>query len=436
LLCIPVVGQTADDIIATYQAALANDPRFQSARYKYEGALEKIPQARALLLPSLGFDAHAGNTDQDVLAREQINFLDPNNGLGRSSFSTSSFSFSATQPIFRYASWVGLAQAKAVVRQAYAEYVASEQDLMLRSAEAYLNILAANDELQLAQAEQSSAEQQAEIVQAKRSGGLATVTDEYEADARISLVEADVALALDMLDDANEAMREIAGDAIGEIRPLREAFPMARPEPEMAAEWVATALSSNLALIAVNEGVEIANQEVRRRRAERYPTLDLVASQGNSDTADQVAGADVNSAVVALQVSVPLFTGGGARSKSREASMMYRQALAQRTAQHRFVMRETRAAFRGALSAITRVEALQRSVKSQESALDGKTKGYRSGANKLVEVLDAERDLFATKRDYAQARYEYLLNMLRLKQQAGSLSISDLEYVNSFLVAR
>ena len=435
-MCISVMGHTADDIIDTYRAALANDPRFQAARYKYEGALETIPQARAELLPSINFNAHAGKTRQDVLGREQINFFDPNLGLGKSNFRTSSYSFSANQPIIRYSSWVGLSQAKAVVRQAYAEYVASEQDLMLRSAEAYLSILAANDELRLAQAEQTAAERQAEIVQAKRLGGLATVTDEYEAEARISLVEADVALARDILDDANEAMREIAGDAIGEVQRLREEFPLTRPVPGAAAEWVDNALANNLSLVAANEAVEVADHEVRRRRADRYPTLDLVARHGNSDTGDEVSGADVDNTVVALQVTVPFFSGGSARSRTREADMAYRQALAQRTAQHRFVMRETRAAFRGALSAITRVEALQRSVRSQESALDGKTKGYRSGANKLVEVLDAERDLYATKRDYAQTRYEYLLNMLRLKQQAGSLAPSDIDYVNSLLVER
>ena len=237
-----------------------------------------------------------------------------------------------------------------------------------------------------------------------------------------------------MLDDSHEGMREIVGDAIGEIVELKQEFPMIRPQPENAADWVERALSTNLSITAANEMVAIAEHEVRRRRADRYPSLDLVARHGNTDTGDEVSGADVDSTVVSLQFTVPLYSGGFVSSQTRQANMERRRALAERTAQHRLVMRETRAAYRGVLSAIVRVEALRSSVRSQESVLDGKTKGYRSGVNKLVEVLDAERDLYSTMRDYSRARYEYLLNMIRLKQQTGSLSVVDLHYVNGFLI--
>ena len=431
-LCAPLNLYAAEDLAAAYRAALTNDPRFQSARYQYEAAREALPQAVAGFLPVATFVHRRGDDTQEILGRDNPFF-----GVGKSNFTTTSFSFEVSQPVFRLAAWARLDQSKALVRQAYALFVAAEQDLILRTAEVYLTVLATRDNLRFAQAEQAAIERQLILVQARRRGGLANVTDEYEAQARSALVEADAIAAAYAFDDAYQALREIVGDAVPEVYFLMGEIPLIQPEPANVDIWIDRALENNLSLVARNEAVTVAEQEVRRRRAGHYPTVDLVARHGNTDSGGSVTGgaSDVDSTSVNLQLTVPFYSGGLVRSQTREAYKSQKQAMEERKLQHRIVMRETRAAFQGVNSAIRRAQALNDSLRSQESALAGRTKGYRSGVSTLLDVLDAERDLTSTRRDYARARYEYLLNLLRLKQQAGALGESDLLYINALLEA-
>jgi outer membrane protein len=381
-------------------------------------------------LPVISFNHTRGDESQDILSRENDFF-----GLGKSDFTTNTFAFQVTQPIFRMASFVRLGQSKALVRQAHALYIAAEQDLILRTAEAYLTVLAARDNLRFARVEQAAIARQLTLVQGRRRGGLANITDEYEAQARSARVQADVIAANYALDDAYQALREIVGDAVSDVYSLKQEIPLIPPDPAQVDTWIDRAIESNLSLIGRNEAASVAEREVQRRRAAHYPTLDLVARRGNTDTGGAVTGgaSDVDSSSVLLQLNVPLYSGGIVRSQTREANKIYRRTLEERKLQHLVVMRETRAAFQGVQSAISLVKALGDSLRSQESALAGRTKGYRSGVNTFLDVLDAERDLTSTRRDYARARYAYLLNLLRLRQQVGSLGESDLLYINGML---
>ena len=429
-LLTPLSAMAAEDLATAYQAGLTNDPRFQAARYQYEAAREVLPQAVAGLLPVFTLEGTQSRERQDILSRDNPVF-----GLGSSDFNSSSFSFQVSQPVFRFGSWARLAQSKAVVRQAYAVFTASEQELVLRTVEAYLSVLATGDNLSFAKAEQAAIERQLQLVQARRRGGLANVTDQYEAEARAAFVKADVIAATYAYDDAYEALREIVGDAVTEVYRLKQDIPLLPPEPDDVNVWVDRALENNLSLIASKEAVIVAEQEKRRRRAGHLPTLDLVARHGNSETGGAVTGggSDVDNTTVSLQFSMPIYSGGAVKSQTREADKIRRRAMEERKLQHRITMRETRASYQGVRSAMSRVEALSESLRSQESVLAGRTKGYRSGVGTLLEVLDAERDLTSTRRDYARARYEYLLNLLRLKQQVGSLGEDDLLYINSLL---
>ena len=214
---------------------------------------------------------------------------------------------------------------------------------------------------------------------------------------------------------------------------------MESPEPADIQFWIDLAKENNLTLIAANEGVAAAQKEIDKQRGGHYPSLDLVVRHGDVDSdreldsVNNAGGNDIKTNLIALQLTVPLYTGGSVRSRTRQAVMKYEQALQQRTQQHRLVNRETRAAYKSITSAMSRVVALKDSVRAQESVLKGKTKGYRAGINTLLEVLDAEQDLYSTKRDLAQAVYEYVLNSLRLKQQVGSLNESDLANINGFV---
>jgi outer membrane protein len=422
--------QAAQDLLDAYRAALTNDPRFRVAHYEYASAQEVIPQARAQLLPGISFDARYAEIDQDILNRDQLVF-----GVGPDRYNVKSWNFQASQPLFRMSAWSEFQQAKASVRQAFAEYSAAEQDLVQRTAEAYITVLAAEDNRSFAIAEQAAAAKQLEVVQGRRRGGLANVTDEYEAQARFSRVEADVIAATYTLDESYQALREIVGDAVVKVAGFKSNVPLRNPEPYVIQDWIDRALQQNLLLIAATEALEVATQEIRRRRANHYPTLDLVARHGNIDSGGSVTGGatDVDTTEVALQFSLPLYQGGAISSQTRQAEMDYNRALEERKLRHRIVMRETRASFQTVRSAISRVQALEATEKSLESALAGRQRGYESGVDTLLEVLTAESELFSTRRDLAAARYEYVLNTLRLKAQVGALSEEDLAYFNAYL---
>lgn len=430
VLLLPIVAQAAEDLLDAYQAGREYDPRFQAARYEYEAAREKIPQAKAELLPSLAFDARRSETEQDISSRSNPVF-----GVGTEDFTTKAWNFEARQSVFRMSSWIQLSQSKAVVRQAYAQFTAAEQELMLRTAALYLNLLAAKDGLDLAEAELAAVGRQLELVQAQRRGGLASITDEYEAKARYSLVEADVIQARYQLDDAYQGLREVVGDSVTSVMRLQDDIPLVGPTPASITDWVAEALEQNLALMAKEEAVAVAEYEVKRLRAGHYPTVDLAATHGSVNAGGSVTGgaSNVDTSEITLNVRVPIYNGGFVSSQTREASMNYQRALQERKQEHRTVMRETRGAYQGIISAISRVEALSDSLTSQQSVLEGKSRGYRSGVNTLLDVLDAESDLYETGRDLAQARYQYLINLLQLKRQSGTLSEGDLEYLNGML---
>ena len=432
ILLTPMLAFGAQDLLETYAAARTNDPQYQAAIYAYRAAEESIPQARAALLPGVFLDARRSETEQDIKDQAPPVFgaVDDNPRFG-----TTSYSVEANQPLYRYSAWVALGQSKAVVRQALALFLAQEQELIRRSAEAYILVLAAQDNLEFSKAEQVAVGRQREVVNARRRGGLANVTDEHEALARFSRVEANVIEATFILDDAYEGLREIVGDVLSEVLPFKSDFSLVAPSPVDIPYWIAEAHAKNLALTAANEGVIVASKEIKKQKGSRYPNLDLILRHGNVDTDEEFRALtdennDIDTTEIALQLTIPVYTGGRISSQTREASMRYEQALQERAQQYRLVTRETRAAYQAIGSAISRVKALKASVRAQESVLKGKTKGYRSGVNTLLEVLDAEQDLYSTKRDFSTAQYEYLLNTLRLKQQVGSLSETDLADIN------
>jgi outer membrane protein len=422
--------EAAQNLLDSYKAALTNDPRYRAAFYQYSAAQQSVPQARAQLLPGVSFDARYAEVDQDILNRDQLIF-----GVGPEDYSVKSWSFQASQPLFRMSAWAGYKQAQAGVRQAYAEFAAAEQDVIQRTAEAYISVLGAEDNLGFAVAERAAAERQLDVVQGRRRGGLANVTDEYEAQARFSRVEADVIAATYTLDDAYQALREIVGDAVVTVAKFKSDVPLNDPDPILVQDWIDRALEQNFLLLAASEAVEVAAQEIKRRRGNHFPTLDLVARHGNVDSGGSVTGGatDVDTTEVALQFSLPIYQGGAVSSQTEQAELEYQRALEERKLRHLTVMRETRATFQSVRSAISRVQALMATERSLQSALVGRQRGYESGVDTLLEVLTAESELFSTRRDLAAARYDYLLNTLRLKAQVGALSESDLAYFNSFL---
>lgn len=426
-------GQAAEgeNLLDIFKFAQDNDPTFQRSVSEHIASRESVKQAWSNLLPTLSASAEYTLTDQDV-----INTDNPFYSKGRIEYDTETYSLKLTQPIFQYSYIVGLQQAKVVFKRSDVEFEIAKQDVILRVAELYFNALLMQDNLAFIKAEQDAVEFHLKLVSERYERGLAPITDLYDAKARMATVVARTAEAKNELDDAFQALHEVGGKWISGLANLKEKkFSLFSPVPANVDFWVEAALKQHLELSVQRLTVKANEQEVRRQRSGHYPTLELVGRINYQETDGTMfgGGSEVQTADVLLRLNIPIFQGGIVSSKTREAASLHTASLQDLTKQHRAVVRQVRAAYSGVITAITRVNALQQSVASQELALEAKQEGFKSGLYASLEVLDAERDLYMAKRDYAQASYDYILNILRLKQLVGSLSEEDIVTVNQWL---
>jgi outer membrane protein len=415
---------SAETLIEAYKLARQSDPKFRAAQYESKANATAYDQAVAGLLPTIRFESTNVGTRQAILSSNNPIF-----GPGVSTFPTDTWTLSLSQPLFRMDLIERYKQTKAIVRQAQYTVLAAEQDLMLRTTTAYLTVLAAEDGLALAKAERATVARGQELARERLKMGLGTITNLHDASARFAVTQAREIESENKLSDARQALKEITGRAISNYQALRPEFKPVLPEPRELDRWVQTAHEQNLLLKARDEAVEVARQEVERQRAGHFPSLNVVAARNRNDAGSTLfgGGSNVETNTVTLQLS------GLVLAVTEEAANRYQKTQEEREQERRSVERQTRAAFQGAISGQSLVEALTQSVISQQSALEGKEVGFKSGVFPLLPVLDAQRDLFIARRDYSQSRYDYLVNSLKLKQAAGTLSESDLEAINAAL---
>jgi outer membrane protein len=425
----PLVVQ-GETLLEAYKLAQQSDPKFRAAQFEAKAGGTAIDQARAGFLPTARLDGIHTDTRQRILSSNNPIFTP-----STTTFPTSGYTLSVTQAIFRKDVIERFAQAKAVVRQAEYAALAAEQELMLRTTSAYLSVLAALDGLALATAERQAVGRSLEVARERLTMGLGTITNQHDATARFAGTQAREIEAQNKLRDARQGLREITGRMIEKVQSLRAEFPLQLPEPAVMERWVEVALEQNLSLRARRESVEVARQEVERQRAGHFPSLNLVLNHNRNDAGGTLfgGGSTTETTDVSLRLSMPLYEGGLTSAVTQEAAYRFQKSQEELEQERRAVERMTRAAYDGTLSGVSLVRALRQSVVSQESALEAKSQGFKSGVFTLLPVLDATRDLYLARRDYAQSRYEYLFNRLRLKQAAGTLSEADLEGINAAL---
>ncbi len=421
----------AENVLDVYRLAQLNDPQFRSARATHEANLQRLPQARGALRPNISGQASAAHTDVEVETERGI----VSRPSGSADFSTTEFALRLTQPVYNSALFAGLRQARAEVRRAEAQFAAAKQDLIVRVAEAYIAVLRALDNVELNAAQKAANGRQLESVEGRLEAGLATLTDVNQARARY---EGDVAGEIEAennLRDARQGLSELTGSEITNVARLDREAPLVQPDPPDVGKWVATALSQNLRLAADRESVEIAREEVKRQRAGRLPTLDLVGTYTDSEDSGSVTGPGVETKTteIGLQLTVPIYQGGSLSAQAREAAYRYDAAQQDLEQQRRGVERATRAAYLGVVGGVSRIRALRQSVIAAQSTVEAKREGFEAGINTNIEVLDAQRDLFLAATDFLRARYDYVLNLLRLKQNAGTLGEKDLQQFNAWL---
>ena len=287
-----------------------------------------------------------------------------------------------------------------------------------------------------AQANKDAIARQLEEAETRFEVGLIAITDVEEAQARFDLANADVIQAENALDNAREALREVAGEYYGSISSLIDEVPLIVPEPDDIDAWTTIALEQNLQLRAAHEATLVARDEIRRVEAGHLPTLDLVGSHTRSDNRGSGgAGFGVESwtSAIGVQLNLPIYQGGTVLSQTRESRHLYEQSVADLETVRRSTQRQAHDAFLGVKSGISRVRALKQALASTESALAAVQAGFDVGTRTSVDVLDAQSDLFEARRNYASARYAYILDILSLKQAAGTLSEDDLVQVNGWL---
>jgi len=413
------------DLMEYYRDALANDAQYAAARASLAAGQERLPQARAGLLPQINLSGSA--------TRVQTEF--DNRGVPDSSRSYRTFGYNVqlTQPLFRWANWQQYEQGKLAVALAEAQFAQAQQDLLLRVAQAYFDVLVAEDTITFITAQKEAITEQ--LASAKRNFevGTATITDTNEAQARFDLASAQEIAARNDLNIRRANLQQIIGKPPGTVARVRAGVQLSAPEPTSVEPWVTSAERQNYSVMAQSANLEIARRQIEVSRAGRYPTVDLFATKNYNNTPVSPPVISSTGHIIGVQIAVPLYTGGLAQSRIREALALRDRAENDLENFRRIAAQSTRQAFFGVNSGLAQVKALEAAEVSSLSALESNRLGYEVGVRINIDVLNAQQQLFQTRRDLARARYETLVNSLRLKAAAGNLTEEDLAQVNSLL---
>lgn len=415
----------AADLLQVYREALANDAQYQAARATVEAGREKVPQGLAGLLPTIGV---AANTvwNENKYRTDEL-------GHAHKEYNTNGYNVSLSQPLFRWQNIVQYDQSKLQVAQAEANFAQASQDLILRVAQAYFDVLYAQENLRAVRANKQAISQQLEQAKKYFEVGTATITDTHEAQSRFDLASAQELAGENDLEVRRYALRLIVGQDAGELNRLKADATLTPPSPAVMAKWAEAAEQDNFSVQAQQAAVEVASKEVQRMRAGHYPTVDLVANYGKTNaplsySSHSTLETDTNN--IGLQVNIPLFQGGYVNSRTREAVANHTAAQASLENARRTAVLAAQQSFLGVVNGLAQVTALKAALVSSMSALESNKQGYEVGVRINIDVLNAEQQLYTTRRDLARARFDTLLAQLKLRAAVGALGETDIEQIN------
>lgn len=416
----------AQTLMDVYNKAQAQDTQYAAARKTLDASLEKLPQARASLLPTLNLTANQNRqTGEASFADAAYIQRQPNNW---------SWTLQLTQPLLRFGNWAGYQQADAQVRQAQEQWAIAEQDLILRTAQNYFDVLLAAEGVRVQDAQLKAVEEQWVLAKRNFEVGTGTVTDVHEAHARQALSRAQRVAAVNELSNKQAELERMLGEpfALTPVR-LAHALPKITTDSQTGGliHWSQTAASNNPQVKMQQAALDAAEREVGKSSSGHLPTLDLVLSRStNYNSGTLSSPSDLESRVktnqVGLQLTVPLFAGGGTQSKVREALALQEKAQAELEGARRNAQTQVRQAFAGVTNGQAQVEALQVAVDAGTNAVEGNKIGFKIGTRINPDVLNAEQQLFASLRDLSKARVDTINQGLKLKAAAGMLSVADL----------
>lgn len=420
----------AADLMQVYREAQDNDSTYAAARATLDAGRERMPQGRAGLLPSLTLSGNTVWNDNTLDSRSQTL---PSN-LKNQRYNSNGYQVTLSQPLFRWQNWVTYDQSKMQVAQAEGNFAQARQDLILRVAQAYFDVLYANESLVAVRANKAAIAQQLESAKKNFEVGTATITDSHEAQARYDLALAQEIAAESDYEIKRRALQSILGKEPGALAGLRKEAELSPPDPSSMGAWVSAAEKDSITVQIQQLAADIAAREVDKQRAGHYPTVDLVANYGHSKSFASTLGMlDTDYQNVGVQLNIPLFQGGQVVSREREAAANRMAAQSNLETARRGAALASQQSYLGVASGLAQVRALKAALISSQSALESNKLGYEVGVRINIDVLNAENQVYVTRRDLAKATYDTLMAQLRLKAAVGSLGEEDVARINALL---
>ncbi|MBP9712614.1 MAG: TolC family outer membrane protein [Sterolibacterium sp.] len=435
----------AADLLSVYRDAMSYDAQFSAARASRDAGLEKLPQAKAGLKPQINFTADTKWNDTSTRLRVSPTlslgpyigpFLGPFIPTQSSArYNTHSWGVSLAQPLFRWQNWATYKQAELSVATTEIQYSLAKQELIERVAQAYFDVLQAQEDVATADTQKTAIAEQLAAAKRNFEVGTATITDTHEAQARHDLVSASVIAAQNDLLVKKQVLMALIGKEPEELKGLKSGVQLAAPEPEDINQWVEAAGKDNLNVQLGKTAFEISNREFEKNRAGHMPTLDLVAQHGRQTNGNSAlfGGTDTDATVVGLQLNIPIFSGGLTVSRTREAVALREKAKFDLDNVQRMAMLGARQAYLGVTSGLAQSKALEQALVSSQSALDSNKLGYEVGVRVNIDVLNAQQQVSSTRRDLAKARLQTLMGQLKLKAAIGTLNEQDIAAINGLL---
>lgn len=420
----------AVDLMDVYRQALDTDPTFKAAYSTYKANAEAIPQALSAFLPQLQGSAQLSSNRQIVTA---------GNFSTNESYTSQQWQLNASQAIFNYQAWNQLKQAKATVKAAHATFYDAGQDLILRTAKAYFDILLARDTLQFAEAKLRANKRQLDQAQNRFDVGLEAITSVYEAKAAYDQSIAEVISAKNNQINQSENLRKLTNHVYENIAPLRHSkIPLISPEPNDANEWIATGLKNNYKLLAAKYNFAASRDNIKAQAGGNWPTFSIQANtidiRNSGDASSNFfIPAEQKSSSVALAMNFPAFQGGLVASQTRQAQYNFQVSSEQLEAVFRDVSVNSQIAFNTIKDGISKVKADRQTIVSQKNSLESTEAQFQAGTRTMVDVVNAQRRLFEAQTQLATDQYGLINAILRLKYLAGSLNVNDLEEINAWL---
>lgn len=422
---------SADSLLDVYRKAQARDPAYRGAGYVLQAARERVPQARAALLPAVNLVGSNGQQSGQASFSEAP-YVDRN-------VRSHSWNLQLTQPLWRAASWAGLSQAEYQKELAEAQFRQAEQELILRSAQVYLDVLVAQEAERVARQQVAAVAQQLGLAQRNFEVGAGTVTDMHEAQSRLDLARAQAVAALNELDNKRAEMDRMVGEPVSSLTSLRDTSRPPGLQPATLQAWTDSAREQSLQVRIAQAALDVADREITKSRAAYSPSLDFTAGYGSNFSSGSISSpADImtrtRAGQVGLSLSIPLFAGGGTQARVREAVALKDKAKEDLEAARRLAITQARQAFSGFTNGAAQVEALESAIRSSKSSVDANKIGFRIGTRINIDVLNAEQQLSAARRDWHKARAETLMQGLRLKAANATLDETDLLAINDLLM--